>query len=43
MTARWRSQMKVASLSAGFRPFPVRPGVVVTNEGVNALREAEGI
>ncbi|MGZ3439815.1 MAG: CopG family transcriptional regulator [Caldimonas sp.] len=28
---------------AGFRPFPARPGVVVTDEEVNALREAEGI
>lgn len=28
---------------AGFKPFPARPGVVVTNEEVNALREAEGI
>lgn len=28
---------------AGFVPFPVRPGVVVTDEDVNALREAEGI
>ena len=28
---------------AGFRPFPARPGVVVTDEDVNALREAEGI
>lgn len=28
---------------AGFKPFPARPGVVVTDEEVNALREAEGI
>ena len=28
---------------AGFKPFPARPGVVVTNEEVNVLREAEGI
>jgi hypothetical protein len=28
---------------AGFDPFPARPGVVVTDEDVNALREAEGI
>lgn len=28
---------------AGFRPFPAKPGVVVTDEHVNALREAEGI
>ena len=28
---------------AGFTPFPPRRGVVVTNEEVNVLREAEGI
>ncbi len=28
---------------AGFKPFPARPGMVTTNEEVNALREAEGI
>ena len=28
---------------AGFNPFPARPDVVVTDEDVNALREAEGI
>jgi hypothetical protein len=28
---------------AGFRPFPARSGVVVTDEDVNTLREAEGI
>ena len=28
---------------AGFTPFPARPGVVVSDEDVNALREAEGI
>jgi hypothetical protein len=28
---------------AGFSPFPSLPGVVVTDEEVNALREAEGI
>jgi hypothetical protein len=28
---------------AGFRPFPAKPGVVVTTEQVNALRDAEGI
>jgi hypothetical protein len=28
---------------AGFDPFPARPGVVVTDQDVNALREAEGI
>jgi Arc/MetJ family transcription regulator len=28
---------------AGFKPFPARAGIVVTNEEVNALREAEGI
>lgn len=28
---------------AGFKPFPAKPGVVVTLEHVNALRDAEGI
>ncbi len=28
---------------AGFQPFPARAGVVVTDEQVNALRDAEGV
>jgi Arc/MetJ family transcription regulator len=28
---------------AGFQPFPAKPGVVVTTEQVNALRDAEGV
>lgn len=28
---------------AGFQPFAARPGVVVTNDQVNALRDAEGV
>jgi hypothetical protein len=28
---------------AGFKPFPARQGVVVTNEQVDALRDAEGV
>jgi hypothetical protein len=28
---------------AGFRPFPAKPGVVTTNEQVDALRDAEGV
>lgn len=28
---------------AGFVPFPAKPGVVATNEVVDALRDAEGI
>lgn len=28
---------------AGFVPFPARPGVVVTNEQVDRLRDAEGV
>lgn len=28
---------------AGFEPFPARPGVIATNDQVNALRDAEGI
>lgn len=31
------------SAVAGFVPFPVRPGVVVTNEQVDRLRDAEGV
>ena len=29
--------------SAGFVPFPAKPGVVVTDELVNTLRDAEGL
>lgn len=28
---------------AGFEPFPAKPGVVTTNDQVNALRDAEGV
>lgn len=28
---------------AGFEPFPPRPGVIATDEQVNALRDAEGV
>jgi hypothetical protein len=28
---------------AGFEPFAAKPGVVTTNEQVNALRDAEGV
>ena len=28
---------------AGFSPFPARAGAVVTNEQIDALREAEGV
>ena len=28
---------------SGFRPFPAKAGVVVTDDHVNALRETEGI
>ena len=28
---------------AGFKPYPALPGVVVTDEEVNAWREIEGI
>ena len=37
-----RGQRRAPSV-AGFEPFPARPGVVVTDEDVNALRESEGI
>ena len=28
---------------AGFLPFPAKPGVVITQEHINALRDEEGI
>ena len=28
---------------AGFQPYPAKPGIVATDEQVNALRDAEGI
>ena len=28
---------------AGFKPFPAKPGVVTTNEQVNALRDSEAV
>jgi hypothetical protein len=28
---------------AGFQPFPAKPGVLTTNEQVDALRDAEGV
>jgi hypothetical protein len=37
-----KAHRRTASV-AGFEPFPAVPGVVVTDEDVNALREAEGI
>lgn len=33
----------VGASVAGFEPFPAKPGVVTTNEQVNALRDAEGV
>ncbi|MEP7294580.1 MAG: CopG family transcriptional regulator [Burkholderiales bacterium] len=32
-----------AKAIAGFVPFPAKAGVVVTNEQVDALRDAEGV
>jgi Arc/MetJ family transcription regulator len=29
--------------ATGFEPFAAKPGVVTTNEQVNALRDAEGV
>jgi Arc/MetJ family transcription regulator len=29
--------------AAGFEPFPAKAGVVITNDVVNALRDAEGV
>jgi len=38
-----RSRSAKRTAVAGFLPFPARPGVVVTNEQVDRLREAEGL
>lgn len=38
-SSRQRSRVN----AAGFEPFPARPGVVVTNEHIDAIRDAEGI
>ena len=40
LAAAGRTQPKAV---AGFVPFPPRPGVVATNEQVDALRDAEGV
>ena len=37
------SRRSRARAVAGFVPFPAKAGVVVTNEQVNALRDAEGL
>lgn len=37
------SSVRAGRSVAGFEPFAARPGVVVTNEQVDALRETEGI
>ena len=29
--------------ATGFQPFPAKPGVLITNEQVNAIRDDEGI
>ena len=34
---------RAARRVAGFEPFAARPGVIVTNDLVNALRDAEGV
>jgi hypothetical protein len=33
----------LAAAVAGFVPFPAKPGVVTTNEQVDALRDVEGL
>lgn len=38
-----RSSARRSPTVAGFRAFPARPGVVATNDQVNALRDGEGI
>jgi hypothetical protein len=42
-TARPARAPKAAVATAGFLPFPARPGVIATNDRVNELRDAEGI
>lgn len=34
---------KARRVVAGFEPFAARPGVVTTNDHVNALRDSEGV
>jgi hypothetical protein len=34
---------KAVGPTVGFLPFPARPGVIATNDHVNALRDAEGV
>jgi hypothetical protein len=43
LTARGLSEPESRYAVPGFRPFPAKPGVVVTNEGLNRLRDEEGI
>ena len=43
MASAPRSARARARAVAGFEPFPARPGVVTTNDLVNALRDDEGI
>jgi hypothetical protein len=43
LTARGTSEPEARYAVPGFRPFPAKPGVVVTNEGLNRLRDEEGI
>lgn len=38
-----QTRRRAAPRLAGFEPFPARPGVVTTNDQVDALREAEGV
>lgn len=39
-TAAGKARRRVV---AGFRPFPPREGVIVSNDQVNALRDSEGV
>ena len=43
LTGQHRTPARALRRVAGFEPFPPRPGVVTTNDQVEALRDAEGI
>ncbi len=42
-TGRAASTSAKPKAVAGFLPFPAKPGVVITQEHINALRDEEGI
>ena len=42
-TGRASGAPKQPKAVAGFLPFPAKPGVIVTQEHINAIRDEEGI